>query len=420
MTTLQPVRGTHDLLPADQRKHTFVVESAKSISERYGFLEMATPIMEFKEVFKRTLGDVSDIVSKEMYEIADRGGENIVLRPENTAGIARAVLSNGLTQSLPLKFFYAGPMFRYERPQKGRLRQLHQVGVELFGVADPVGDVEVIALAYDTLKTLNLHNRVTLEINTLGDEESRKRYRDHLVTYLKDHHQKLSLDSQMRLERNPLRILDTKDEGDKLILKNAPLLSESLNAYSQEMFAKVKEGLELLKIPFKLNPHLVRGLDYYCHVAFEFTTTELGSQGAVMAGGRYDGLVTTMGGPSLPGVGWAGGIDRLAMMLTEETLPSLPRPVAIIPMDEAFDFKGLELAQTLRVQGVITEMTYSGGLGKRLKKAAKMNAVFALIIGEEEVNSRTVMCKDLETGEQIQLSQDKVAGFLREKGYHES
>jgi histidyl-tRNA synthetase len=420
MSFLQPVRGTHDLLPADQRKYTFVIDSAKKIVERYGFAEMATPIMEFKEVFKRTLGDVSDIVSKEMYEITDRGGENIVLRPENTAGIARAVLSNGLIQSLPLKFFYAGPMFRYERPQKGRLRQLHQIGVELFGVADPVGDVEIIALAHDTLKSLNLDQRVTLEMNTLGDEESRKQYRDQLVTYLKDHNQKLSADSQMRLDRNPLRILDTKDEGDKLILKGAPLLSESLNAYSQEMFAKVKEGLELLKIPFKLNPHLVRGLDYYCHVAFEFTTTELGSQGAVLAGGRYDGLVTTMGGPSLPGVGWAGGIDRLAMMLTDETLPPLKRPLAVIPMDEAFDLKGLELAQTLRAQGFIVEMTYSGGLGKRLKKAAKMNASFALIIGEEEVNSGTVMCKDLETGEQTQLSQDKVAAFLKEKGCHES
>lgn len=420
MSFLQPVRGTHDLLPADQRKYTFVIDSAKKIAERYGFAEMATPIMEFKEVFKRTLGDVSDIVSKEMYEIADRGGENIVLRPENTAGIARAVLSNGLTQSLPLKFFYAGPMFRYERPQKGRLRQLHQIGVELFGVADPVGDVEVIALAYDTLKALNLHNRVTLEINTLGDEESRKEYRDQLVTYLKDHRQKLSADSQMRLDRNPLRILDTKDEGDKLILKGAPLLSESLNAYSQEMFAKIKGGLELLKIPYQINSHLVRGLDYYCHVAFEFTTTELGSQGAVLAGGRYDGLVTTMGGPSLPGVGWAGGIDRLVMMLMEETLPPLQRPVAIVPMDEDFDFKGLELAQTLRAAGLVVEMTYGGGLGKRLKKAAKMNASFALILGEEEVASHTVTCKYLETGKQIQLPQHGLAIMLKEMKHYES
>lgn len=285
MTTLQPVRGMHDLLPHDFKKQFWVINAARKIAESYGFSEIATPIMEFKEVFKRTLGDVSDIVSKEMYEIADRGDEEIVLRPEGTAGVARAVISNGLTQSVPLKFFYAGPMFRYERPQKGRLRQLHQIGVELFGVPDPLGDVEIIALAFDVLKALNLNHRVTLEINTLGDDESRKRYRNQLVTYLKDHHANLSFESQQRLERNPLRILDTKDEEDKKILKGAPLLTESLNSFSKEMFEKVLEGLKTLQIPFKLAHHLVRGLDYYCHVAFEFTTTELGSQGAVLAGG---------------------------------------------------------------------------------------------------------------------------------------
>jgi histidyl-tRNA synthetase len=311
----------HDLLPQDHLKHAFVIEKAKDIAASYGFAQMATPLMEFKEVFKRTLGDVSDIVTKEMYEIADRGGESLVLRPEGTAGVVRAVLSNGLTQSLPLKYFYAGPMFRYERPQKGRMRQLHQIGVELFGVAEPIGDVEVISLAFDILKKLGLTHRTILELNTLGDEESRTRYRDMLVTYLKDHEAALSSDSQIRLHKNPLRILDSKDEGDKKILKDAPLLTGSLNAFSKERFEKIQEGLASLNIPFKLNPHLVRGLDYYCHTAFEVTTTELGSQGTVLAGGRYDGLVETMGGPSIPGVGWGGGIDRLAMMLMDEDLP---------------------------------------------------------------------------------------------------
>jgi histidyl-tRNA synthetase len=306
-------------------------------------------------------------------------------------------------------------MFRYERPQKGRLRQLHQIGVELFGVSDPLGDVEVIALAFDTLKALDLAQRVTLEINTLGDEESRKHYRHQLVTYLKDHHHKLSPDSQLRLDRNPLRILDTKDEGDKKILEGAPLLSESLNAASAEIFAKIQEGLRLLNIPFKVNPHLVRGLDYYCHIAFEVTTTDLGAQGTVLAGGRYDGLMATMGGPSVPGVGWAAGIDRLAMMLKADQVPSPKRPLAVIPMDEAFDFKGLELAQQLREQGFVVEMTYGGGLGKRLKKANKMNARYALILGEEEIASHTVTCKDLESGEQRQLAADQVEAFLKEK-----
>ncbi len=268
MTLLQPIRGTHDVLPLEYRKYSYVMDTAQKIAASYGFAAMATPLLEFKDVFKRTLGDASDIVSKEMYEIADRGDGDIVLRPEGTAGVARAVISNGLTQSMPLKYFYAGPMFRYERPQKGRLRQLHQVGVELFGVPDPVGDVEIIALAFDFLKALGLSHRISLEINTLGDDESRTTYRNHLVTYLKDYQAHLSPESQQRLERNPLRILDTKDENDKKILKGAPLLAESMNAFSQDMFMKIQEGLHALKIPFKLNPYIVRGLDYYCHIAF--------------------------------------------------------------------------------------------------------------------------------------------------------
>ncbi len=415
MSQLQPVRGTHDLLPLEHQKHSCVTRVAHGISKLYGFNEIATPIMEFKDVFKRTLGDASDIVTKEMYEIADRGGEDIVLRPEGTAGVVRAVISGGLTQSMPLKYFYAGPMFRYERPQKGRMRQLHQIGVELLGVSDPVGDVEVISLAYEILKNLELHDRVTLEINTLGDKESRNTYRETLLTYLKDHHAHLSPDSQMRFDRNPLRILDSKDEGDKRILKGAPLLSESLNDFSKDIFAKICEGLDLLKIPYKLNPHLVRGLDYYCHVAFEFTTTDLGSQGTVLAGGRYDGLMEMMGGPSVPGVGWAGGIDRLAMMLDNKFIMDI-RPIAVIPMDENLDIKGLELANLVRDQGCFVEMTYGGNLGKRLKKANKMNACAALILGEDEIKNNTVSLKLLDSGDQFLIPQDKVNETLREKG----
>jgi histidyl-tRNA synthetase len=416
MTTLQPIRGAHDLLPLEFRKHTLVIDTARKVAASHGYGEMATPIMEFKDVFKRTLGDVSDIVTKEMYEIADRGDDPIVLRPEGTAGVARAIISNGLTQSLPLKYFYEGPMFRYERPQKGRLRQLHQIGIELFGVPDPIGDVEVLSIANDILKKLGLTQHITLEINTLGDKESRQAYRNQLVTYLKDHHAHLSPDSQLRLERNPLRILDTKDEGDKKILKEAPLLTESLNQHSREMFERVKEGLKALQVSFKLNPHLVRGLDYYCYTAFEFTTTKLGSQGTVLAGGRYDGLIETMGGPSIAGVGWAGGIDRLAMMLKDEDLSPLPSPLAIIPMGEPFDMHGLVLAKLLQDAGYIAEMTYGGSLGKRLKKANKINARYALILGEEEVASHSVTLKDLQSGEQTLLPQKQIVDILKDKG----
>lgn len=416
MTTLQPPRGIHDLLPSDYQRHLFIIETAQSLAARYGFSPIATPLLEFKEVFKRTLGTTSDVVSKEMYEIIPRGEEELVLRPEGTAGIARAILSNGLTQSMPLKFFYTGPMFRYERPQKGRLRQHHQIGVELFGMAPPLGDLEVLSLAYDILKALNLAPRTRLEINTLGDEDSRARYRTHLVTYLKDHIRALSPESQERLERNPLRILDSKDEGDKKILENAPLLTESLNAESEDIFLKIQEGLRALKIPFTVNPHIVRGLDYYCHLAFEFTTTDLGAQGTVLAGGRYDGLLPMMGGPALSGVGWAAGIERLVMMLVPEAFPLSPQPVVLIAMDDTLALKALEIAHRLRSAGIITEVILEKNLGKALKKANKVKASFALILGEEESLSESLMCKDLTSGEQTSVPQANIIEFLQRKG----
>lgn len=404
MSSLQPLRGMRDLLPAEHLIYSHIVETAKEIANGYGFDEIATPLMELKEVFHRSLGDTSDVVSKEMYQIADRGGEDMVLRPEGTAAIARAVISNGLTQSLPLKFFYAGPMFRYERPQKGRFRQFHQLGVELLGVSDPLGDVEVISLAHQLLKKLKVDSRVTLEINTLGDTESRSVYRKAFVAYLQDYRAHLSLESQARLDRNPLRILDTKDAGDKEILKGAPLLSQSLNTFSQEIFAKVQEGLTFLNIPFILNSHLVRGLDYYSHVAFEFTTNDLGSQSAVLAGGRYDGLIETMGGPRIPGVGWSAGTDRLMMMIGSESLPLLQNPIVIIA-DEKWEFLALSIAQTLRNAGYRVEMLYGkGGLSKRLKKADKMNADFALLltqeVGEEKIAEGQMIVKNLASGHQ--------------------
>ena len=276
MTPFQPVRGTRDLLPEDCRRHRHIEGVAVAVSERYGYGEIATPIFEFTQVFARSLGDTSDIVGKEMYTFEDRGGASLTLRPENTAGVVRAFISNGLAQQAPLKLFYRGPMFRYERPQKGRMRQFHQIGVEFLGVADPLADVEVMALGWQILSELGLGERLTLELNSLGDTESREIYRRRLVDYLSDHRDRLSGDSRERLDRNPMRILDSKDEGDQAILADAPLLPDSLTDDSRAFRDAVVDGLQRLDIPFRLQPRLVRGLDYYCHTAFEFTTDLLG------------------------------------------------------------------------------------------------------------------------------------------------
>src|SRR5947208_317788 len=282
MPDLQPVRGTQDLLPEMARRHRRVSDTAHQLATLYGFAEIATPVFEFTEVFARPIGEHTDIVAKEMYTFTDRGGEEVTLRPENTAGVVRAVLSNGLTQSTPLKFFYSGPMFRYERPQKGRFRQFHQIGVELLGVAQPQADIEVIALGQRILGALGIADKVVLELNTLGDPESRAAYRDALVAYFSARLSELSEDSRRRLERNPLRILDSKDPGDQRLAAEAPDFADYLNDASREFFARVRDGLDLLGIAYRLNPRLVRGLDYYTHTAFEFVTTDLGAQGTVI------------------------------------------------------------------------------------------------------------------------------------------
>ncbi len=419
MSSLQPVRGTHDLLPEAMRRHRKVVESARDVAALYGFHEMATPIFEFTEVFKRTLGDTSDIVTKEMYTFAMGSGKGsakdevdatITLRPENTAGVARAFISGGLAQQVPLKVFYAGPMFRHERPQKGRQRQFHQIGVELIGVPQPLADVEVIACGAQILDALGLKDAVTLELNTLGDPESRAAYREALVAYFSAHVDALSEDSRDRLTRNPLRILDSKDEGDRGLVDGAPLFEDYLNSESRDFFAAVLQGLDNLGIAYTLNPRLVRGLDYYCHTAFEFTTDRLGAQSAVMAGGRYDGLIKTMGGPQTPGVGWASGVERLAMLL-EADIPA-PRPIAVVPVGEAAQATALKVTQDLRHAGFVVELGYSGNLKKRLQRANKMNARAALLFGEEELAAKSATLRDLDSGEQELVSLDSLAERL--------
>ena len=411
---MQPVRGTHDLVADEMRRHRHVIDHARALGARYGFAEVATPIFEFSEVFRRTLGDTSDIVTKEMYTFTDRGGTELTLRPENTAGVARALIGGAFGDRRPFKCFYAGPMFRYERPQKGRLRQFHQIGVELIGAPEPLADIEVIALGAHLLETLGVLESVTLEINTLADEPSRRAYRGALVAHLEAHEDALSEESRQRLRRNPLRVLDSKDEGDRAVLADAPLIDAHLSAEAAAFFDTVCSGLSGLGIAFTRNARLVRGLDYYCHTAFEFTTEALGAQGAVLAGGRYDGLVETMGGPPTPGVGWAGGIERLAALVDEVAgdLAPAPRPIAIVPLGARAEAAALGLAQRLRREGFAVELTYRGSISKRLKRANQAGAAAAVILGEDEMERGVATVRDLDSGDQVEAPEAELGRHL--------
>ncbi len=401
MPALQPVRGTQDLLPDAARRHRHVRETARRLAELYGFAEIDIPVFEFTEVFARPIGEHTDIVSKEMYSLKDRGGEDLSLRPEFTAGIVRAVLSNSLTQSAPLKFFASGPVFRYERPQKGRFRQFHQIDAEILGVAQPQADIELIALARRTLDALGIGERAVLELNTLGDPASRAAYRDALVAYFSSRRSELSEDSQRRLQVNPLRILDSKDPGDIRINADAPSFDRYLNDASRDFFVQVREGLDQLGIDCRINARLVRGLDYYTHTVFEFVTTDLGAQGTVLAGGRYDGLVELMGGPQMAGVGWAAGVERLALLIDEPAGPA--RPIALVPVGEAGEALAATIAETLRGEGLPVDLGYSGNLSRRMRRANRVNARAAVLIGDDEVERNVVTLRDLDSGEQTEV-----------------
>ena len=398
VSDLQPVRGTRDLIGEDFRRFAHVINTAREISARYGFEEWATPIFEDTRVFSRTLGDTSDVVTKEMYTFADRGGDSLTLRPEGTAGVCRALVTNGLTQSLPQKVFYAGPMFRYERPQKGRYRQFHQIGCELIGPAEPLADAEAIACGWDILCALGIQAETVLELNTLGDADSRDAYRAALVEYFTQHRDALSDDSRMRLEKNPMRILDSKDEGDKKLVADAPLMANYLTDNAADFFDKVQEYLKVFGVPFIINPRIVRGLDYYSHTAFEFVTTALGAQGTVLAGGRYDGLVAEMGGPATPAIGWAAGIERLSMLLGN--LPTKTPLVSVLPIvqsDESYA-RAMEIAVHLRRLGHAVDFQYPGNLKKKLSRVVKAGIPFAVFVGNVtpvDVEMETVSWKDL-------------------------
>jgi histidyl-tRNA synthetase len=410
MTSLQPIRGTHDILPDEYPRFAHVVETARAVTRLYGYREMETPIFETTEVFARTSGETSDVVMKQMYSFVDRGGDPLTLRPEYTAGICRAFITNGQQQNVPFKVFAWGPMFRYERPQKGRYRQFHQLDIEVIGAPEPGADVEVIAVGADILDRLGVLEGCVLELNSLGDPESRAAHRKVLIDYFKAHEGKLSEDSKSRLERNPLRIFDSKDEGDRALLPGAPLLKEYLTPAAREFFARVLRGLDDVGIAYRVNPQLVRGLDYYTHTAFEFVTTHLGAQGTVLAGGRYDGLIEQLGGPPTPGIGWAAGIERLMMLAGAPK--AAQRPVALVPLGEAAERKALALARDLRRRGIAVELDYKGNMKRRLQRANKVNARAAVILGDNELAKGVAAVKDLDKGEQKEVALAALAEAL--------
>ena len=404
MSRLQPARGTADLLPKNMAKHRLIIEAARNAASRYGFQEMATPIFEFSDVFSRPLGESSDIVTKENYSFTDRGGEMLTLRPENTAGVVRAVISGGLTQNLPLKYSYAGPMFRYERPQKGRMRQFHQVGVEYLGPDHSLADAEVIACGARFLAALGVLDDCVLHVNSLGDGESRAAYRSALIDYLEEFGDQLSDDSKTRLKVNPLRILDSKDAGDRSILRGAPQLQDYLNDGSKTHFATMVGALDAAGVAWVFDPLLVRGLDYYCHTAFEFVTNALGAQGTVLGGGRYDGLAEMLGGPRISGVGWAAGVERLAM-LVGDAVPASPK-VAIVTADDAAQKAAFGLTETLRDAGIDIDLPIGGSMGKKMKKAHKAGIRLVVIVGSDELAKNIVLLRDLSDGSQQELPLD--------------
>ena len=410
------VRGMRDIHGAEMALWHRVEEVMRRLALAYGYEEFRTPIVEHTELFKRGVGEETDIVGKEMYTFEDRGGDSLTLRPEMTAPIVRAAIEHNLVRHQPTtRLWYMGPLFRYERPQKGRYRQFHQFGAECLGSPHPEADVEIIMLAAETLRELGIPN-VKLEINSLGTSESRAAYRQALVEYLTAHRDKLSADSQRRLETNPLRVLDSKDDADKHIVANAPLLQDHLDDESRTHFNTVQVLLQTAGIPFTVNPVLVRGLDYYCHTVFEFTSTDLGSQNTVCGGGRYDPLFTMIGGGDVPAVGFSIGIERLIILLEQAGGPGSPTPpdIYLCAMGDEARIPAQLLALRLRRQGwsVVTDVLRRSGKAQ-LKDANRFNVRYTLILGDEELASGTIAVKNMADGQQRSVAVTDVESHLQ-------
>lgn len=419
--SLQAIRGMNDILPEQTPLWRYFEGVVANLLDEYGYRQIRMPIVEVTELFKRSIGEVTDIVEKEMYTFDDRNGDSLTLRPEGTASCVRAVLEHGLSNNGQVqKLWYIGPMFRYERPQKGRYRQFHQIGVEVFNLAGPDIDAELIALTWRLWQRLGLRDAVTLELNSLGTSESRARYREALVTYLEARKEQLDEDSQRRLGSNPLRILDSKVPETQALLVDAPKLSDYLDDESRAHFEGLKARLDALGIRYVVNPKLVRGLDYYSKTVFEWVTDKLGAQGTVCAGGRYDGLVEQMGGRPTPGVGFAMGIERLILLL--ETLNLVPAEIArqidvyFCALGEAAELAAIRLAEQLRDQlpGLRLQVNAGGGNFKtQLKKADRSAALFALVLGEDELARQVIGFKPLRgQGEQQEIAWSALAEHL--------
>ena len=383
IATPQAVRGTQDMLGDFADRFAYVVETFERVRRLYGFKRIEVPVIEPTAVFARSLGETTDVVSKEMYSFEDRGGESITLRPEFTAGVARAYITNGWQQFAPLKVAMHGPLFRYERPQKGRYRQFHQLDAEVLGSDSPLADAELLVFADHLLKELGIAEGVTLTLNTLGDAASRDAWRAALVEHFEAHRGDLSEDSLARLDKNPLRILDSKDPKDRPIADSAPDIDAFLTSEAQDFFGAVTAGLDAAGVAWERNARLVRGLDYYRHTAFEFVTDRLGAQGTVLGGGRYDGLIENLGGPPTPAVGWAGGIERLAMLLADDVIDTRLDAVIAVEDDSQIAFAMRALA-ALRNGGFAAEIVASGSPRKRFDKAAKIPAHALISVGTRD------------------------------------
>ncbi|MGX6960010.1 MAG: histidine--tRNA ligase [Rickettsia endosymbiont of Pentastiridius leporinus] len=408
---LQPLRGMKDLLPDDYKVHDYIISKAREVGELYGYKQTSTPILEYTKVFNRSMGESSDVISKEIYSFFDKSNESVALRPEFTAGVVRAFISNGLQHKLPLKFFSTGPVFRYDRPQAGRQRQFHQLNYEYIGAKGAISDAETLKLAVDILKALDIEQDTTLELNSLGCSQSRSIYQQKLVEYLNDFKDGLSEDSKIRLTKNPMRILDSKSEADQRIVANAPILSDYYTDESKEYFEELLKYLDILNVKYRINPRLVRGLDYYCHTAFEFTTSKLGAQSTILAGGRYDGLSKIMGGDEVPAIGFAGGIERIALMREYNILKV--SPIFILPIGENNIAYAFKIADQLRLHDIAALIEINGKIAKRMQRALNENAKFIIFIGDEEQANNNLKIKDLHKEQEYIVDYEKAIKLLR-------
>ena len=410
---IKGIKGVKDILPEETPRWRFIEETARRWAARYGFQEIRIPIFEVTTLFARSIGATTDIVEKEMYTFADRDGTSLTLRPEGTAGTVRAFVEhNRAADPLPQKYFYLGPMFRHERPQAGRLRQFHQFGVEYFGTQDARADIEVISLLWRVLSDLALPD-LTLEINSLGSPADRAAYVPVLVAFLKDRAGSLCANCQRRMEANPLRVLDCKIPECRAATEDAPRLTAHLSPEAKVHFDQVLAGLAALGIPYRLNPRLVRGLDYYCLTAFELTSSHLGAQNAVGAGGRYDGLVEVLGGPRTPAVGFAVGLERISLMLPDQSLPPAAPSVYVASFGSDGAPAGVLLLEQLRRAGVAAQSDYRANtLKAHLRQADRANCRFAVLLGDDEVNRGSAVVRNMETKAQEDVSIPDLPRYL--------